>query len=144
MNTAFLRTTLATVLLGSAGVCAGCASLSVMRLSVGDCTQLPESASSYTLYATSCSSAHSAEVFALLPAQGDEFPAPEELEAYAEKECSAAFPTYVGIPATESALDVVWLTPSEESWKRGDRMIACLAAANGTQTLTQSVKDSRF
>ena len=115
-----------------------------MRLSVGDCTQLPESASSYTLYATSCSAEHTAEVFALLPAQGEDFPAPEELEAYAEKECTAAFPAYVGLPAADSALDVVWLTPSEESWKRGDRMIACLAAANGTQTLTQSVKDSRF
>lgn len=115
-----------------------------MRLSVGACIQVPPTTSAYSLETVSCSRPHQAEVIALPTVAGADFPEATQLEADARRECELAFRSYVGIPAEDSALDLLWLAPSRESWERGDRQIVCIAAANGQQTLSGSIHDSAY
>lgn len=115
-----------------------------MRLSVGACVQIPTSTSAYSLETVSCSRPHQAEVFALPTIGGSEFPEAAQLELEARRECEKDFTPYVGSGVEDSALDLIWMTPSRESWERGDRQIVCLAAANGDQTLRGSVRDSAY
>ena len=49
------------------------------------------------------------------------------LEDFALDRCVAGFDKAVGTPFMESSLDVVTMWPSAESWKGGDRTIACIA-----------------
>ena len=127
-----------------AGTLSGCGFSSVMRLSVGACVQVPPTTSAYSLETVSCSRPHQAEVIALPTVAGANFPEAAQLETDARRECELAFRSYVGIPAEDSALDLLWLAPSRESWERGDRQIVCLAAANGQQTLRGSIHDSAY
>lgn len=145
MKASFIRTCCGVlVLLVGASTLSGCGFSSVMRLSVGTCVQIPNSSSAYSLETVSCSRPHQAEVFALPAVGGSEFPEAAQLESKARRECEKAFTPYVGSGVEDSALDLIWMTPSQESWERGDRQIVCLAAANGAQTLRGSVRDSAY
>lgn len=145
MTASFIRTCCGVLaLLFGASTLTGCGFSSVMRLSVGTCVQIPTSTSAYSLETVPCSRPHQAEVFALPTVGGSEFPEAAQLESEARRECEKEFTSYVGSGAEDSALDLIWMTPSRESWKRGDRQIVCLAAANGDQTLRGSVRDSAY
>ena len=137
MKASFIRTCCGVLALFlGASTLSGCGFSSVMRLSVGACVQIPTSTSAYSLETVSCSRPHQAEVFAL--------PEAAQLESEARRVCEKDFTPYVGSSVEDSALDLIWMTPSRESWERGDRQIVCLAAANGDQTLRGSVRDSAY
>lgn len=131
------------------GACAlalsGCTSSSVMNLSVGDCMQLPTDSTAVTIDRSSCTSPHQAEVAAVIDVQSDAdaaFPGKAALNSQAETACVESFEDYVGAAYVSSSLDVTWLTPTAESWQRGDRSIVCLVHAMGSAELTASVKGS--
>lgn len=145
MKSLFSRTCLGVLGLAlGASTLSGCGFSSVMRVAVGTCVQVPSTPSAYSLETVSCSSPHQAEVIALPTIVGADYPEAERLQSRAKSECEKAFHPYVGKPAEDSALDLLWLTPSRESWERGDRQIVCLAAANGQQTLRGSIRDSAY
>lgn len=127
---------------------AGCSSSSVLDLKVGDCIQLPNTKTAVTIDHTSCSEEHQGEVSAIVKTNpngaDDTFPGDSELNSQAEEACVSSFTGYVGSDYVTSSLDVSWLVPTEQSWKDGDRHIACVVYAQGDQKLTQSVKDSNL
>jgi hypothetical protein len=94
--------------------------------------------------AVSCAEPHDYEVLALVqhPAGPEEgFPGVDEVLAFAEDECLAQWEPYVGLPYERSELSAFALHPTEETWRVGDREIACLAYIEGEQ-LEGSVRDS--
>lgn len=81
-----------------------------------------------------CDEPHDGEVF-LVGSVGsaDDFPGTSELERRAEAVCIGdAFEQYVGTAYDDSALDVTYVTPSEDSWAAGDRDVVCVATLPAT------------
>ena len=62
--------------------------------------------------------------------------------SFAEQPCLAAFATYVGIDFQSSALTMIAVTPSDVTWAKGDRQIACVAIGPGGLPMTNTVKGS--
>jgi serine/threonine protein kinase len=104
--------------------------VSVFDIKIGDCFAEPsesESISEITL--TDCDDPHDNEVYAfgLYPAdEGADFPANEDLEAFADNFCFEEFEEYVGIPYNDSIYYYTYFQPTEMSWEDGDREIVCI------------------
>lgn len=135
-------------LAASALLLVGCTSSSVLDLGVGDCLMLPTETQAVTVRRTTCDSEHEAEVSAVADTdpkgEDDPFPGEDALAKQAESACVGSFESYVGSPYVSSALDVTWLTPTEQSWSQGDRRIVCLVHALDAQRLSSSVRGSKL
>lgn len=118
----------------------------VTDLKVGDCYDGGGQAEVSTVTSKACTEPHDSEVFATLthPEAQGEYPGEVTLEFYAERECVNAYEAYVGTPYDESEFAVSYLTPTDEGWRRGDYVVACiLGAGTDGEKLTGSMKDSR-
>jgi hypothetical protein len=76
-----------------------------------------------------CAGPHQHEVYLVVdhPSPKDApYPGDERLDAYADDRCIAAFEPYVGKPYQQSTLDYAITHPTAESWKNGDRQVACV------------------
>jgi hypothetical protein len=73
-----------------------------------------------------CSQAHYGEVFATFPISATSYPGDAQVVFEAEVGCLGGFEGYVGIPYDESALDVLYLYPSEASWAAGSHGVVCV------------------
>jgi hypothetical protein len=91
-----------------------------------------------------CDEPHDGEVFLVSSVDdAEEFPGMSELERRAEAVCTGdAFEQYVGRAYDDSALNVTYVTPSEDSWAAGDRDIVCVATLPAGDQLTATVEDS--
>jgi len=88
-----------------------------------------------------CATAHKNEVVALVTyTEEGSFPGIQALTDYASAPCVAAFEPYVGISFEASALDMFALTPSDQTWPKGHRTIACIALTVDGSLLTGSVR----
>ena len=104
---------------------------SVFNAEVGECV---ESISDLTgsvseLPETECDEDHEGEVFFLVEHEGDDddFPGLSEVESEAREICEGEeFEDYTGVPFEETAIGVVVITPTEESWGEGDRESICV------------------
>jgi hypothetical protein len=90
--------------------------------------------------AVPCDGPHANEVFAVLEQPGDEFPGEEEIRGLAEEGCFASFEDYVGAPIETSTLTPFPVTPTAESWARGDRQVVCVLTSR--EPRTTSARDS--
>lgn len=133
----------------AASMLAGCSFLgsgndtSAFDLKVGQCIEAPpEDEIVESLPVVECSEPHVGEVM-----YDYEIDAPEYSESLSDEatvECAKHFEEYVGVPLEASQLDVAPLSPSEDSWKEGDRVVSCLIFHETGQTLNQSVRDSKM
>ena len=64
---------------------------------------------------------------------------PPTIETNATDQSPPLFADYVGIGFDASRLEMFYLYPSEETWGRGDRQIACIVTAPAGGELTGSV-----
>jgi hypothetical protein len=104
-----------------------CGSASVFDLSVGDCFDDPSSGGEISsVDAVDCAEPHDNEVYALYDYDGDSYPGEEAMSAAADEGCESRFEDYVGIPYFDSELFSTHLTPTQESWDRGDREVVCV------------------
>lgn len=88
-----------------------------------------------------CATAHENEVVGLVTYTGDgAFPGIPALSDFAVAPCVAAFETYVGISFQASALDMFPLTPSDGTWVKGHRTIACVVVTLDGSMVTGSVR----
>jgi hypothetical protein len=97
-------------------------------LEVGDC--LAESSTvdeTFGVETVPCSEPHGLEVFASvnLPEGDGAFPGYQVIDAQAEQMCVAEFEGFVGLPHEQSALEIRFMTPSEEGWRAGERLVHC-------------------
>ncbi len=119
--------------------------VSAFDVTVGDCFGDPGEDEVSSLEALPCTEPHDNEAYHLadFPAGPDEpFPGEEEIDAFAEETCVAAFEDYVGLSFDESVLQVTYLQPTEGTWEDGDREVVCTLYSDDGQ-LTGSMKDSK-
>ncbi|MCK6209721.1 septum formation family protein [Georgenia sp. EYE_87] len=109
----------AAVLLLSAGCSRGA---EVIALEVGDCLDQSElEGTEVTQVDTKeCTEPHDAEVFAAVGHTDGDYPGRAAIEEFAEKECTARFEKFVGVPYAESEIYFSTLSPTEEGWDRAD------------------------
>lgn len=115
----------------------GARSDSVLSLRKGDCFTSPGGLEGWTVKALKvpCTDEHDGEVFALVAVPGSDFPGDDSLVELGEDRCYERRSAYVmdGWSLPEE-IGVYYFAPSEQSWRFGDRSVACvLGRENGTR-----------
>lgn len=93
--------------------------------------------------AVPCDALHEAEVFAvteLAGAPGDDWPGDGVLFSSVKGRCDPAFSSYVGASREQSGLTYVYYLPSQTTWDRGDRHLACAARRGDHQRQRGSIR----
>lgn len=142
LSSATARYTLLTC--GVALALSGCSQSLILHLKEGQCVNLPAETSAATIEVVGCEDPHEAEIVGVDTITEKALPPESTLEEMAFTQCHAHFTRYVGIEASDSNLDAMWLLPTPASWKAGDRSIVCLATVTNDSPLTASVKDTHF
>ena len=133
-----------TVLAGGAYLATAFVVLPVQHLEVGTCVDgiredVALSASSFR--AVDCAKPHDDEVVGSTTFAGSgSYPGQASLWASAEAPCITAFEAYVGGSFDTSSLMMIPIIPSDVTWLKGDRTIACVALAASGAKLTGSVR----
>ncbi|MFD1716368.1 septum formation family protein [Georgenia deserti] len=120
---------------------AGCSTGNVMSLEPGDCLNADdlEGNEISDVEVLECSEEHTAEIFAQVEHEGDEFPGNEALQSEAQETCDAEFENYVGVPYAESEFHYTALMPSEDSWNDADdRTSLCILTVD--EPVTESLE----
>jgi hypothetical protein len=90
-----------------------------------------------------CADPHRGEVVGIhaisASSDGSRFPGLSTVESTAMDRCPPLFAEYVGIGYDASRLEMFYIYPSEDTWNRGDRQIACIVTGPGGEELTGSV-----
>jgi len=132
----------------ASGEIVGAGDVGVAELEPGDCFDDPDDFEEvvYDVQAVPCSEPHDNEVFAVRSvstAFPDGFPGQEALQDHAYLVCSGAvFDAFVGISYLESSLEVISMTPTAESWRDGDRDMACVLYRLDLGKLTGTARGS--
>lgn len=116
----------------------------VENLEVGDCFDDPADAEDIAFIQTiPCEEPHQNEVYATLTlTEFDAYPGRTEVDDAALIKCLDLFEGFVGAPYETSALDIAFLTPTEESWNEGDQGVTCALYSLDGQPLVGSVRGS--
>ena len=97
----------------------------VYDLEAGDCLADPLSRVEGTRQTVPCSKPHSEEIYATPTLPEGDFPGQDAIFEQAEELCITEFESFIGLPYEESALDIDISTPSERTWRVGDRLVIC-------------------
>lgn len=110
-------------------------------LAVGDCFDGGQGTSVASVTAKKCDEPHDGEVYAVLPvsAPGDQYPGQTVVQNQGDEQCNTAAQTTVA-PGAPDDLTYYVLSPSEATWRNGDRSTVCFFTRTGGQKLTQSVR----
>ena len=104
-----------------------CMGGNVFTLEEGDCfndeTEFSEEVSDVPI--VECGEPHDNEVYRVVEMTDSSYPGFDATGSRADSLCLEAFETFVGTPYVDSALEISWLIPTEESWGAGDREIVC-------------------
>ena len=101
--------------------------LGVFSFKNGDCIKdVKEGASLDQATGVPCSESHQMEVYAETFIEDSSETRPTDFDKQGEEYCYQEFSRFVGISYEDSKLDFTYLTPSDDSWKEGDREITCL------------------
>ena len=105
---------------------AGCSQGNVFSLKVGDCYNNPSEGELSDVEIVNCSNAHEEEVYAIFDISGSTWPGRYQVDGLAEQGCLGRFTAFVGIDYEYSEYYGFSLSPSEDSWNRGDdREVVC-------------------
>jgi hypothetical protein len=103
----------------------------------GDCVSFE------TYKVVPCTAPHDGEVFlnASYPAgPGASYPGAVGINDFADKACTAAFASYVGVPVSQSKYSYIVMAPTASLWEAGDREIICVVGFADNGPTTGSVK----
>ncbi len=113
----------------------------VFALEVGDCFDDPDEFGEIaSVDVVPCSEPHDNEIFHTFDLPDGALPDTDAIDEAAFAGCLPAFEQYVGASYQESSLDISYLSPTAESWDRGDREIACLLYDLNLEKLTGSMR----
>ncbi|MFD6136246.1 DUF4190 domain-containing protein [Isoptericola sp. NPDC056618] len=113
------------------------------NLNLGDCFELPDDATDLTgVVAVDCTTPHGAELVGVDELTDAEYPGEDSVVATTEDFCFEEFADYVGTGYDASALDMMYLYPTEASWTFGDRRLMCWAQNPDGSPLEASVQGS--
>lgn len=114
-------------------------------LAIGDCVaDMGQLEGTGDIDLVDCAEPHAGEVFAQADIAGKTlFPGNEQLGEEAGGICGGdAFTTYVGVGYADSALDVVTMMPSKESWAQEDRTVTCVVTDPNMDGIDGSLEQS--
>ena len=113
-------------------------------LRVGDCFDLkdPTAEEISDVTAKPCTDPHQFELFWTGSMPDGDYPTEAAFESFFQTNCVGAFQPYVGTGYLDSALDIYWLTPFEETWDNGDQSIQCAAYDPNDSVLTGSLRNT--
>ena len=115
----------------------------VFTLEVGTCFDDTEETQVSSVPEVDCAEPHDNEVFAVFDyTETDIYPGSEAMNAAATDLSIARFRDYVGVPYTDSPLEVFPITPTEASWESGDREVICGLCHSDFSKLTGSMRGS--
>ncbi|HZM29883.1 MAG TPA: septum formation family protein [Acidimicrobiales bacterium] len=107
----------------------------VFALEVGDCLASdPTGETVSEVPMVDCAEPHVSEVFHTTAIDAEELPSAADIEGIVQEECFAQFESFVGMAYEESALEITFLQPSDESWEQGDRELVCMITDPAGQT----------
>ena len=90
-----------------------------------------------------CSEPHDNEVYAVFDLSLETFPGNDSMSDLAMEECQKQFESFVGNSYGGSILDILVMSPTQESWSRmGDREVTCSIFYMDGEKLTGSIKNS--
>lgn len=100
-------------------------------LVAGDCllkeSILAPDADMFNIPIISCVEPHSAEIFAVLYLEEEEFPGSDAIKFQTVEMCEAEFLNYVGVKYQSSPYQLKVYHPTENSWPKDDRRVTCIA-----------------
>ena len=121
-------------------------SSSANALAVGECIDVPDSASITTIPRKPCTEPHDGEVFHVFAVTGADpttYPTDPEWGTLIYPVCDPAFERYTGTPVeTRTDIDYVYLVPTEDRWATGDRRVTCFIQALDGAPLLRSYRGS--
>lgn len=99
----------------------------VFSLTAGDCVNAADMSGMVSeVEAMPCTDPHDAQIIAEYEYPKGDYPGDDEFATKAETFCVDEFATFVGISYDESEFELGPLTPTEQSWKMGDRVLQCV------------------
>ena len=114
--------------------------VSVEELQVGDCFVPATDADEISeVDAKPCGEAHEYEIYHVTTWDRDgAYPSDDDWFTFIVDSCDPAFEAYVGLEYMASVLEVIPLTPTEEGWADGDRVLQCALVDPTNASLTSS------
>jgi hypothetical protein len=115
--------------------------LDAFEIHLGDCFDDPDSYADEfsSLPGVPCAEPHDNEAFSVFDLTMSSYPE-YDIAEISESSCVERFPAYVGRDYESSALDVVTMYPSPESWAQGDREVVCALYDMSGEKLVGSVR----
>ena len=93
-----------------------------------------------------CAKTHTYEVVAQTTFGEDVKGLPNEdsIKSLGEGFCQGEdFTTYVGVEASSSSYQIEYLSPSQDTWAKGDRLVTCVVTQGDKSEVKGSAKDSK-
>ena len=112
------------------------------ELAVGQCLLVPLNSQVNSVATTECAEAHTGEVYSVTTLKNDTMPSRDEMDELVYNTCYETFEAYVGTSPEETTLDYTAMSPTKQTWAKGDREIVCIAVRTDDEQLTASVRDS--
>jgi Domain of unknown function (DUF4190)/Septum formation len=105
-------------------------------IKTGDCIKESpaDGATVSRLSRVSCDEPHEGEVYAMIRVSGDTFPGQPAMRREYQPRCLSALESYAPDAAYDPSVDNFILYPSQETWDRGDRDVACIAITKDKPT----------
>ena len=97
-------------------------------IAVGDCiADMPQDDWVETVKTVDCRQPHVGEVFAQIPVPDGAFPGEDAIVTRYGGKCEPALGSYSSTAAQDKSISLVYLHPTQDSWKHGDRAVHCIA-----------------
>jgi len=110
----------------NSGAIVGEGSVNAFQVRVGDCFNDSGSLEEISsLPGVPCSEPHDNETFAVIDLTVATYPEGDAMAELAQGSCIERFESFVGTDYESSALDVLAMFPTPESWKQDDREVIC-------------------
>jgi hypothetical protein len=108
--------------------------VSLEDLVPGDCVNdLVEGRRVTSLSAVPCSEPHDGEVFAVFNLPETSWPGESSVDDDAVQGCTDRLGEYSPAAADDETLELLYFSPTEQSWRLDDRAVVCLATQGGTK-----------
>ncbi len=107
----------------------GSGTVSANRVKAGDCLkEVPASGLVMTVDTASCDEPHKGEIITLMDMPDGDFPGQAAIDEYQNK-CAPELEKYAPEAAVDPDVGLFVLSPTEDSWKEGDRTVTCIATS---------------
>ena len=113
------------------------------ELAVGQCLLVPLNSQVNSVATTECTEAHTGEVYSVTTLKNDTMPSRDEMDELVHNTCYETFEAYVGTSPEETTLDYTAMSPTKQTWAKGDRKISSWVSQGNKSEVKGSAKGSK-